>query len=153
MNDKPIVTPTEKLAKRKGIKYIPFYTSPCLERENRSRSPEVDFSEKEMNLFTKRYEEGYDLCDERYNLWLQKYYPADVVCKALFKEESEECSVQTASREEPTNGREETAIGRGEPITSKEAPTSGRDEPTTGRKEPETSRKETPRGEEHNTLK
>ena len=41
----------------------------------------VDFSEKEMNLFTKRYEEGYDLLDERYNLWLQKYHPADdVIC-------------------------------------------------------------------------
>ena len=36
VDDKPIVTPTEKLAKRKGIKYIPFYTSPCLEKENRS---------------------------------------------------------------------------------------------------------------------
>ena len=42
VDDKPIVTPTEKLAKRKGIKYIPFYTSPCLEKEIRSQSPEVE---------------------------------------------------------------------------------------------------------------
>ena len=41
-----------------------------------------------MDLFAKRYEEGYDLFDERYNLWLQKYHPADEVCKALFEEES-----------------------------------------------------------------
>ena len=90
---------------------------------------------------------------ESYNLWLQIYHPADdVVCKALFKEESEECSVQTTSREELTNSREETAIGREEPTTSKEVQTSGREKPTTDRKEPATSRKKTTRGEENSTL-
>jgi len=34
-NDKPIITPTEKLAKRKGIKYIPFYRSPSAFSEKR----------------------------------------------------------------------------------------------------------------------
>ena len=58
VNDKPIVTPTEKLAKRQGIKYIPFYTSPYTKKENRPPSPEAEFSEKELNLFAKRYEEN-----------------------------------------------------------------------------------------------
>ena len=40
VNEKPLVTPTEKLAKRKGIKYIPFYSSPCAEKETKSPSPE-----------------------------------------------------------------------------------------------------------------
>ena len=119
VNDKPIVTPTEKLAKRKGIKYIPFYTSPGLEKEIRSPSPEVDFSKEEMDLFAKRYEEGYDLFDERYNLWLQKYHPTDEVCKALFEEESEVtsreqtiCTEETISWEEPTTSGEVSASGR-----------------------------------------
>ena len=46
-----------------------------------------------MDLFAKRYEEGYDLFDERYDTWLQKkFYPADdMVSKALFEEESKKC--------------------------------------------------------------
>ena len=109
MDDKPIVTPTEKLAKRKGIKFIPFYTSPYPEKENKSPSSEADFTENEMNLFVKRYEEGYDLFDERYALWLRKYHPGeDVVCKVLFEEESDGCSVEiTSMEEEPTTTREE----------------------------------------------
>ena len=72
-----------------------------------------------MDLFAKRYEEGYDLFDERYNLWLQKYHPADEVCKALFEEESEVtcreqtiCTEETISWEEPTTSREVSASGR-----------------------------------------
>ena len=53
VDDKPIVTPTEKLAKRKGIKFIPFYTSPYPEKENKSPSSEADFTENEMDLFVK----------------------------------------------------------------------------------------------------
>ena len=121
VDDKPIVTPIEKLAKRKEIKYIPFYTSPYLEKEIRSQSPEVDFSNEEMDLLAKRYEEGYDLFDGRYNLWLQKYHPADGVCKAVFEEESDSevssreqtiCSEETNGWEEPTTSREVSASGR-----------------------------------------
>ena len=88
VNGKPIVTPTEKLAKRQEIKYIPFYTSPYTEKENRPPSPEAEFSEKELNLFAKRYEENYDLFDEKCDLWLQKYHPEENrICKALFEKE------------------------------------------------------------------
>ena len=138
LDDKPIVTPTEKLAKRKGIKYIPFYTSPCLEKEIRSQ---VDFSKKEMDLFAKRYEEGYDLFDERYDIWLQKFHPADdMVCKALFGEESEKCFEEVTSREQ-TMYTEET-FGWEEPTTSREVSASDR----------VNNRKEVTRREEPNTL-
>ena len=66
---------------------IPFYTNPYGQKENISPPPEAEFSEKELNLFAKRYDEGYDLFDQRYELWLQKHHPEDtVICKALFEE-------------------------------------------------------------------
>ena len=40
MNEKQLVTPTEKLAKHKGIKYNFFYLSPCAEKKTKSPSPE-----------------------------------------------------------------------------------------------------------------
>ena len=40
MNEKPLVTPTETLAKHKGIKCNPFYLSPCAKKETKSPSPE-----------------------------------------------------------------------------------------------------------------
>jgi len=115
MNDKPIITPTEKLAKWKGIKYISFYTSPSAFSEKEKLPPpeakfsekslEAEFSEKELNVFAKRYEEGNDVFDERYGLWLQKYHPEDdVVYKSLFEEEHDslaECSVKVSGREKP----------------------------------------------------
>ena len=87
MNDKPIITPTEKLAKWKGIKYISFYTSPsAFSEKEKLPPPEAKFSEKELILFAKRYEEGYDVFDERYGLWLQKFHPEDdVVHKSLLR--------------------------------------------------------------------
>ena len=50
-----------------------IYTSSYGEKENISPPPEAEFSEKELNLFSKRYDEGYDLYDQRYDLWLQRY--------------------------------------------------------------------------------
>ena len=36
----------------------------------------ISFSEEEISLFSRRYEEGYDLThDQRYNLWLKQYHP------------------------------------------------------------------------------
>ena len=46
-------------------------------------------------------DESYDLFDERYELWLQKYHPEDtVVCKALFEEELKSSAVKIG-REKP----------------------------------------------------
>lgn len=46
-----------------------------LDTEDRQR--EIVFSLEEEAKFEKRYDEGYDLFDERYELWLQKKHPKD----------------------------------------------------------------------------
>ena len=48
----------------------------CLELED-------DFTEKEWTIFTKRYENGYDLQgDDRYNLWLSQYHSQSLQSKS-----------------------------------------------------------------------
>jgi len=39
--------------------------------------PETLISEEEVQLFQKHLEEGYDIQDERYDLWKHMYHPAD----------------------------------------------------------------------------
>ena len=60
-------TPTAILAKKKGISFMPFY------------SPTHDvgqlFTSEEQECFQHCYEEGYDLHDERYDLWLKIHHP------------------------------------------------------------------------------
>ena len=61
------VTPTAILAKKKGISFMPFY------------SPTHDvgqpFTSEERECFQRRYEEGYDLHDDRCDLWLKVHHP------------------------------------------------------------------------------
>ena len=63
----------ESLAERTGLEYIPLY-SPSHHRRHVVQ-PEVTFNPEEMALFQTRYEEGYDLNDERYQCWLKMYHP------------------------------------------------------------------------------
>ena len=74
----PSGTPTTRLAKRKGINYMPFYSPSC---EHRQKSQEsAKFTEEEDKKFRSRYEEGYDLdSDMRYNLWLEINHPSSRV--------------------------------------------------------------------------
>lgn len=65
----------KSIAERNGLKFIPMFTpKPCRSRGH----PETPiFSEEEVQLFQKHLEEGYDIQDERYDLWKHMYHPAD----------------------------------------------------------------------------
>ena len=66
-------TPTVAMAKRKGISYMPFFSS----THDISEQDDCEvFAEEELQLFQRRYEEGFDICDdERYNHWLRVHHP------------------------------------------------------------------------------
>ena len=54
------------------LKFIPVYSPAQSKSMPPSSSLLYDFTEEEVALFTKRYEEGYDLThDKRYNYWVQ----------------------------------------------------------------------------------
>ena len=83
-----IGTPTAKLAYQQGIKYLPFHSphqanlnlisqSPmehCASEQppNKQTFENINFTEDENRLFEKRYEEGYDLPDTRYQAWVHQ---------------------------------------------------------------------------------
>ena len=67
--EKPPSTPTACLAKKKGINFMPFY-SPS------SDDTTPKFFLDELELFERRYKEGYDLTgDDMYNLWVRLHKP------------------------------------------------------------------------------
>ena len=49
-----------------------------------SESPNSKFSQEQIDLFEKRYEEGYNIFDTDYNEWLQLTHPDSVspTCKS-----------------------------------------------------------------------
>ena len=62
------------LCRETGLKYIPLYSpSPSLKYRPQSRT--ATFSEEEMIRYQRRFEEGYDIPDERYEMWLKLYHP------------------------------------------------------------------------------
>ena len=70
----PAGTSTSCLAKKKGIKYMPFYSPSC---EQKKSEETIRFTEEEDKKYQSRYEEGYDLdIDARYNLWLKLFHPS-----------------------------------------------------------------------------
>ena len=87
-SEKRTATPTAKLAYQQGIKYLQFYSphhgKHCqeLQLSEQQHSSETvlptmslekdNFSEEEHHLFERRYEEGYDIADTRYQKWLQQ---------------------------------------------------------------------------------
>jgi len=53
---------------------ITIYGNPCIYYF----TAEENFSAAELQKFSKRYENGYDLLiDTRYNLWLELHHPAE----------------------------------------------------------------------------
>ena len=61
----------ECLKKTVGISFIPLY-SPF---KKKTTSSVIEFTEKELLRFQRRYEEGYDLTtDTKYNKWLEMYH-------------------------------------------------------------------------------
>ncbi|CAI8012616.1 hypothetical protein GBAR_LOCUS8090 [Geodia barretti] len=66
-------TACESLAEKTGLKFIPLY-SPSHRRTQAVRTG-TTFEPEEMTLFQTRFEEGYDLGDERYESWLRMYHP------------------------------------------------------------------------------
>ena len=73
-------TPTANIAEKHGIEYLPFHT-PRKKLEPSLNSSETltdlpNFTDAELQLFQRRFEEGYDIkTDNRYNLWLGAYHP------------------------------------------------------------------------------
>ena len=39
----------------------------------------VGFTKEELDLYNRRYENGYDLKDDRYTLWLNMVHPSECV--------------------------------------------------------------------------
>ena len=72
----------ESLAQQKGLNFIPLY-SPSHSRPQHSNvvNPAVLFTPEEMARFEHRYEEGYDIPDERYQKWLSLYHPDSLTCE------------------------------------------------------------------------
>ena len=71
-------TACESLAEKTGLNFIPLY-SPSHRRSQSmiaaTAAPAVTFDPDEITLFQKRFEEGYDVQDERYETWLKMYHP------------------------------------------------------------------------------
>ena len=92
-------TPTAKLAERRGINFMPFYSPACS-----TRKPE--FSREELELFEYRFGENYDVTDdERYNEWLKAYHPehyADKDLRVPLFQDSSTSSSTTASSPVPS---------------------------------------------------
>ena len=63
-------TPTAKLARRHGIKFMPFHSPRPFGHASSQNC--LQFSEEEHQLFLIRQEEGYDIPDYRYDQWLQQ---------------------------------------------------------------------------------
>ncbi len=78
--DSTIYNP-HSLGKKMGLRYIPLY-SPIqkfkkvshLEPNPSSDVSDATFSAEEIARYQRRYEEGYDLHDERYEKWLKSQY-------------------------------------------------------------------------------
>ena len=73
-------TSTANIAEENGIEYLPFHTPrKKIEHSSDSRESLTDFpsfTHAELELFERRFEEGYDVqTDSRYNLWLEVHHP------------------------------------------------------------------------------
>ena len=97
-------TPTATIAEKNGIEYLPFHT-PRKESKHmhtlNTKSVEdlPSFTDAELELFKRRFEEGYDIkADKRYNLWLEIHHlkslplPASTVRKGISLESSANCN-------------------------------------------------------------
>ncbi len=65
----------KSIAEKNGLKFI--QCSPPKPHRSHGHPETPTFSEREVLLFQKRLEEGYDIQDERYDLWKPLYHPAE----------------------------------------------------------------------------
>ena len=65
---------------RNGLKFVPLYTPLSSPMQKVTRSA---FSEEQILLYQRRYEEGYDLPDRDYQRWLEMYHHAGDTYSAL----------------------------------------------------------------------
>ena len=62
------------LAERTGLQFIPLYSPSSRKLDT---TAVANFSPNEIARFQVRFEEGYDIPDQRYEQWLQMYHPQD----------------------------------------------------------------------------
>jgi len=75
--EKDTATPTAKVARRQGIKYMPFYSPrPSRQVPPSQHHAQPQFSEEELRCFEKWFKEKFDLPHPRYKLWLQQQHSA-----------------------------------------------------------------------------
>ena len=101
----------ESLAQQKGLNFIPLYSPRSRPYHSDVVNPAVLFTPEEIARFEHRYEEGYDIPDERYQKWLSLYHPDSLTC------------------DHPTVHQSEQGIGYGSP-ESYDSPTSPADDRT-----------------------
>ena len=64
-------TSVAKLSQETGL-FLPMHSPMCQSKKRVA----FDFTDEEISLFERRFENGYDLTgDKRYNLWLSRYHP------------------------------------------------------------------------------
>ena len=63
------------LPERTGLQYIPFYSPLKPTHTTPISARPIVFDADEMELYQKRFEEGYDLPDKRYQRWVKMYHP------------------------------------------------------------------------------
>ncbi len=116
-------TPISAVARKNGIGYLPLY-SPAPRKHTTSSVSVCSFTDSEMDLFEKRYKEGYDVPgDTRYEAWLDMYHhgPDHELSRVLFSPSSPESLSPTNS----DNEQGSQALGEHSPdddIVSDEVP-------------------------------
>jgi hypothetical protein len=72
----PVKVVPENVKKRTGISFVPLYAESPAIQKTRHGTTCHQFTEEEIVLFQRRFEEGYDLKDdEKYNVWRNMYHP------------------------------------------------------------------------------
>ena len=101
------------LAEKTGLQFIPLY-SPA-RKPDKQPTAVVSFSPEEIGHFQVRFEEGYDLPDERYQQWVRMYHP-----ESIHVRESTNPRHEPVSPPESVHVRESTSPSC-EPVSSPES--------------------------------
>ena len=94
------------LAERTGLSFIPLYSP--LKQKTIPRD-DVVFESEEMILFQRRYKEGFDLPDRRYELWKNMYHPENC-SSSQDLEISDSSTIMQTSLALSTNPSSSTAV-------------------------------------------
>ena len=92
------LTPTAKLAKAKGIRFLPLFGSSKTDSSQLASSRSLIFTEEEVKRFERWYEEGYDLdTDDRYIKWLKVYHKHPVRSSSALETSFRSLNIQDLS--------------------------------------------------------